>query len=475
MSAESEKGGQRKTADLNLNVLSCYSTGLSLDAESDSLCPGTEAQHEILLTNAGNFAETYALTISGTEWASLSASSVRLEAAESKNIDLILSPTIDISKGDYNVVVTAKAQSTSGTTDSISLDVSVLGKDACFAVDIVSEIKTTEVEFGGSSLVPITVENLGVQKVKYTLDISGNGAAYAQLNPSALEVEGGKSEKTYLYISAPDGAEEKSYSLVISARDEDGVVSSSSTFTFDVVEEAEVVEPSEAVNITLPEFNITGLLPLAAIKDKLKEIPYVAESYDYLREHWYLGIAIIVIIVLIIAGVIGKLTGGEEDEFLDDFDEKPKKKEKKGLWKRFTGWLEAEDMEEFEVGWEPEKKKKPVKKEKGAWQKFMDWLEEEEPVKKPEKKKGKGVWDSFSNWLEKEPEEEPKEKPKPKAKPKKGKGVWDKFLGWLEEDTSEQAPRASSKAKGESPKKKVKKKKGKKGSWDKFMDWLEED
>ncbi len=39
VSAESEKGGQRKTADLNLNVLSCYSTGLSLDAESDSLCP----------------------------------------------------------------------------------------------------------------------------------------------------------------------------------------------------------------------------------------------------------------------------------------------------------------------------------------------------------------------------------------------------------------------------------------------------
>ncbi len=474
INVESEKGAQRNVADLNLNVLICYSTTLNLDAVSDSLCPEAESQHKLTLTNAGNFAETYSLTISGAEWASLSESSVVLEAGESKSIDLILSPRIDTEAGKYSIVITAKVQGTSGASDSATISVDILDKKDCFAVNILPEIKRTEVEYGGSSLIPITIENLGVQKVRYTLDISGNGVSYAQLNPSALEIEGGKSKKTYLYISVPDKTTEGRYSLIVSARDETGVVSSSSEITFDVIEESP--EPSKS-NITLPEFNITGIT-LAAVKDK------ISSSYNYLKEHWYWAIGIVVIIVLIIAGVIAKLSGTKEGEFIDEFYEKPtpkskissisrrktskdEKEKKEKLWKRFKDWLVAEDVEEFEVGWEVKKKPEPKKKEKNAWDRFVDWLEKEAPEKP--KKKEKNAWDRFVDWLNAgeedlfKPEPEEEIKPKKPAK-KKEKGVWDKFLNWLEEEPIKKAPKT-----------KKPKKKGKKGAWDKFLKWLEEE
>jgi uncharacterized membrane protein len=430
---DSDRGNERKEIDLDLNVLTCYSTSLSIDAEDDSMCPGTETQHEILLTNAGNFDETYSLTIRGAEWAKLSESSVTLTSSESKKLDLVLSPSIDTPAGKDIITITANAQSMSKSSDSTTLTVDILNKDNCYAVDLASEVYTTEVEYGGSSLIPITVDNLGVQKNTYTLDISGNGASFAQLNPSALEIEGGKSKQTYLYISAPDRSTEGSYRVVVSARDEQGVVSSSNEIIFNVIEEvtnktAILPKIPEVTNftfpkITLPEISLPSLNlngtgwtagiseSLAGFTDSVMELPYVADTYDYLRENWYLGAALIILIVLIIAAVIGKLMGSDKggDEFIDDFYEKPKKKEKKegGLWKRFNSWLEADDLEEFEVGWEPKKEKpkpkKDKKKEKGAWDKFMDWLEEEEPVKeKPKKnKKGKkGAWDKFMDWLE---------------------------------------------------------------------------
>jgi len=162
----------------------------------------------------------------------------------------------------------------------------------------------------------------------------------------------------------------------------------------------------------------------------------------------------------------------EEIEIIDAPSRKSKpavSKKEKGIWQRFTDWLEKEDDDLADLYAEKPKKAKPkvfiretrVKKsEKGAWDRFMEWIDEEEPAKKPSiytpakakpvekpKKKGKGAWQRFSDWLDEDDEPVKVKKParaisikKPvkktqKDRPKKkGKSGWDRFMDWLEEE-----------------------------------------
>ncbi len=513
---ESDKGSERKEIEVDLNVQTCYSTQLEATKSSDSLCPGTQAEHKIVLTNAGSFDETYSLSISGANWASLDVTTITLNPSESKEVTLTLAPDINTAPKKYEISISAKAQDTSGSKASAKFEAEVLAKNKCLGVELSPEIDSTKIELGGTALIPITIKNSGIQKTKYTLDISGNGASYAQLNPSALEVAGGESDKTYLYISAPDKSIIGEYSLTLSARDEKGVVSSSSEISFEIVDEIVGKDGEDVITPPVNDSEDAKQLDNASTSsDLIDKIPSASGIYTYLKEHIFLTIFLVIVLIIIIGWMISKAGKDDSEDFIDDFyDDEPleetkTKDEKKGLWKRFTAWMNAEDIEEFEVGWDLDEEKaskkaekkaaepKVEEKKKGLWQKFSDWLEEdldEEPATKskpkikPKKEKSKteekkGAWQKFTEWIneegedgffEPEPEEEDvfrkktsaKKKDKKSSEPEK-KGLWSKFMAWLEEDE------VPSKKKPSTPKKKNGKKK--KGAWQKFTDWLEEE
>ena len=86
---------------------------------------------------------------------------------------------------------------------------------------------TIEVVAGEGALVPIIIENKGTETSSYNLEVSGSGATYAKLNPASITVESRKSKTVYMYVSVPDQTPQENYKITVSARLQDGTVSSS--------------------------------------------------------------------------------------------------------------------------------------------------------------------------------------------------------------------------------------------------------
>jgi len=528
--AEAATGDTSDSVIINANVLTCRDTSLDIESSSIELCSGTSDTVDVMLTNAGQFQESYSLTVDGPSWVTLDRNSVILASGESSSMQLSLTPPTNVGLIYEDVTINARSQNVGNTQDSDEIRVNVPVRTACYNVDLSAEHKSLTVAYGEGALVPIVVRNTGSQNNIYEFTISGDGAQFAQINPGAIEVEGNTVEETYLYISVPLDAAKNSYTISVAAQSGD-LRDSTSVFLTVSDEEPKFVG-------AIPGSN-SGLL--SSVWGELSGLYSVASNF--VVNYWFVFPALLALLVVLYG--LGRVRDSEswmkDLELLEqelEFSEKkakPKPKPKKtqpSLLKRFSDWLMEEDEVKIITNSKPLiKSETKVKKEPGIFQRFSDWLMEEDTPKakpKPKAKKESGMLKRVSDWLMEDDEvvqvtrkpgksffEQAKEflfeevpvaeeKIKVKAKPrtkKKEKGIWQKFIDWLEEEDEPKvkvkrtvkkvAPKKTQpgilqrfsdwlmeedepKAK-EKPKPKPKPKKKEKGIWQKFIDWLEEE
>ena len=521
--AESTEGDASDLVTINANVLTCRDTSLDIESSSIELCSGTVEVVDVLLTNAGQFQETYSLTVDGPSWATLNQNLVILESGESSTVQLSLTPDSSVGLTFKDVTVTARSQNVGNTQDSDVISVTIPARGACYNVDVLSEHNAVTVAYGEGALIPIVIRNTGSQSNVYEFTVSGDGAQFAQINPGAIELEGNSAEETYLYISVPRDAAKNSYTISIAAHSGD-------------------LRDSTAVILTIsdeePKF-------IGAVPESLKNtssgiissvwssiVSLYSTTSNFVREYWYVFPALLALLVVLYG--LGRVRDSEswmkdlellEQELeISEKKEKPKPKPKKtqpSLLKRFSDWLMEEDEVKIVTKSKPRAKPKP-KSEPSLLKRFSDWLVEEDEPKprvKSKSKKEAGSFKRFSDWLGEDNEkveitrkpgkslfdqakeflfeEVPvtEEKPKPRTKPKKD-GLWQKFIDWLEEEDAPKPkakPRPKAKPKAEpsllkrfsdwlmeedeapKTKPKSKSKKKEKGLWQKFIDWLEEE
>ena len=246
ITATGTQGGVPNTQIVTANVKTCYSTDLKIAAGTDTLCPFTSKIYEVSLVNTGEFDESYSLTVKGADWASIDKNFVELKAGESAKFNLKIDPK-DVPEGNYVLTVDGVSQGPSKTSASDILAVTITPKDGCFGVQTTAALTKVEVAPGDGVLIPIIIENKGTEESTYNIEVSGTGAAYAQLNPATVTIEGRQAKTVYMYVAVPEETAQSVYKVTVAARLQDGTVSSSSEVEVDVIAPGvETVTPEAA-------------------------------------------------------------------------------------------------------------------------------------------------------------------------------------------------------------------------------------
>jgi uncharacterized membrane protein len=245
------------------NVKTCNSADVKISETDDMICPNTEKAYAVSLVNTGQFDARYSILVQGADFASSDKSFADLKAGEATSFNLIVAPKGGAETGKQTITVTAEAQDASKATASSELNLEVASLESCFGVETTSALTSIDVAAGEPALVPIVIENKGVENSTYNLEVSGTGAAFVQLNPASLTLEGKSSKTVYAYVAVPEGTAKDSYKVTVAARLKDQATTMSTT-SFDIV-------LSKETNAT--EKPITSAAPVserfAAIKDKI--------------------------------------------------------------------------------------------------------------------------------------------------------------------------------------------------------------
>ncbi|GAG04956.1 unnamed protein product, partial [marine sediment metagenome] len=133
--AVGELGEVSMNDEITANVRLCHATDLKVDKESGTICPYTEEAYGISLANTGEFAENYALTVSGADWAKLDTSFISLGAGEISRSSLLINPK-DTSPGVYSLKIAAESQEPCHTSAPSELLITIQPMDKCYGVKV---------------------------------------------------------------------------------------------------------------------------------------------------------------------------------------------------------------------------------------------------------------------------------------------------------------------------------------------------
>lgn len=343
LSAQSKTGEVLKEKEIKLLITPCFITDLQISKQEDTICAESSKTYEISLTNAGKFKQPYRIYIEGPEWASLDKNFIELEAGENEKINLIIDAPRVI--GLQEIKVVAKSQEPSGTTDEDILKLEVLSKEVCFEIALFVELNKLDVARGEGALIPILLENKGKETATYSLEVSGAGTSFAQLNPSTITIDSGKTETAYLYVAIPEEAERDEYTLSVSARLDKGTVQASDNIHINVVEsglgidikDVETEEETEEENEVKEEK--TGILnsikstisgAASSAGNKITGAFTGVSGFGVIKDNWkYIIGAIIVILILILLWQGTKGESKEEKEVKEEPEEEKEVKEEK--------------------------------------------------------------------------------------------------------------------------------------------------
>ena len=234
--------GESQEQTILANIRSCHETSLKLAAVEDTICPHTSKAYAVSLVNNGEFTEKYSLTATGADFATIDKDFVDLEAGNSTEFNLLIDPK-DVPAEAKTIIIRAEAQEPSHASATAELKLKVAPMSACYGVQATAAITKVHVAVGEPAVVPIVIENKGLENSTYNLDVSGTGAQFVQLNPASLELNGKTARTIYAYVAVPEQTAENSYKVTVSARLADGTVSS--TTSFDIILGAVEEQPEE--------------------------------------------------------------------------------------------------------------------------------------------------------------------------------------------------------------------------------------
>jgi uncharacterized membrane protein len=261
-----DKGSDTVEQEIVANIKSCHSADVKLSVVEDVMCPNTEILHTVSLVNTGEFDAKFAVNAVGASFASLDADFIDLAAGESAEFNLMLSPK-EADAGSHTVVVAADAQEASKASAKAELDLTVASLENCFGVQTTAALRKVEVAAGEPAVIPIIVENKGLENSTYDIEVSGTGAQFVQLNPASLVLEGKSAETVYAYIAVPEETAVDLYKVTVAARLKDGTLSSADSFDIAIITEGEA-----PADVSAPEEEDRAASARAAIMDFFSRI-----------------------------------------------------------------------------------------------------------------------------------------------------------------------------------------------------------
>lgn len=188
---------------VELYVKSCYKADLKIIPKEKSICPCSSVTFQVRLSNTGEIADEYDLSIEGI------TQTVQMAPGESRLFDF----SIPLLYGHGSRVIKASAESSHITLeDTATLTVKPAAE--CYSVEVAGASKLT-VEKCTAQTVPIKIKNTGDVTQIYT--ISTDGPEWAYLSRADAYVGAGEEKEVFLYLSPTYDVAAGEYKIMINA------------------------------------------------------------------------------------------------------------------------------------------------------------------------------------------------------------------------------------------------------------------
>ncbi len=209
-------------------VKDCFDYSLTSLETEKHVCPGESESFLFEITNNGEYAETYELSVEGSYpgQVSLSESVVSVASGSSKNVEVFVSAE-ESSLGDYDLSLVVDPY-TGSVVKSAS---STLVVDPCYDFKINTEMDAISFCEHSQEVVSIEVENEGSTSNTFELDL--DGPAWANLGNNRLDVAPSSTGNVELVLS-PDYGVEGDFEVVFKATPEMGNVEALNVFNVNI-------------------------------------------------------------------------------------------------------------------------------------------------------------------------------------------------------------------------------------------------
>lgn len=177
---------------------------VNLRAFSNEACPTGSATYAIDITNPGNSADTYAVSVN-EEWSTVAPSNIQIDGGETETAFIWLQPPADMKPGTYNFQVRVTSSNT-GETVTTQGTLEVL---SCRAVQLTVDNPSQNVCRGDTATYNIDVTNTG--EARETFELTASAGA---LSKEAVTLDPGQSTTVEL---AALSNEEASETLTVTA------------------------------------------------------------------------------------------------------------------------------------------------------------------------------------------------------------------------------------------------------------------
>ncbi|MGB9707993.1 MAG: hypothetical protein ACPLXC_01535 [Candidatus Pacearchaeota archaeon] len=224
-----------KKYDISLQVSKCYAVSVTIEEEKDKMCNALSNTYEVVVRNLGKFTNTYDIVLDAPEWVTISKKRITLNASKEESLVLDVHPPYNTKPTTYTIKIKAiDAVSKAEATDT--LNITAVSLEECYSPAISTKDDFITVSKDSTATALFIIENKGTNDANYTLEISGTGTKFSQLNPGTLTLKTGKAQTVYLYIAPPLDVVVQDYIVTVTVRLKDTTIIASKTITIKVVE-----------------------------------------------------------------------------------------------------------------------------------------------------------------------------------------------------------------------------------------------
>jgi uncharacterized membrane protein len=246
-------GTTQHSTSVSVEVSQVYEIQLSAVDYDKDIDPTTQSSVTYTLTieNLGNGDDVVTLSDTGTaeDWATFTQKTVTLDAFQTRTVSVRMSPGATTAPDDYYLNILATSTQTTGVSDIVQINLTVL---AIFDVEISLDDSEITIELGEDGSVELTIENGGNGADTVTIDIEGANEDWAEYVDSHT-VAAGDSVIATITFSVPRDEKKEDYVYTIIATSSSGDTASET-----------VTLKMEGYEIMVPYLNLT-IIDLAII------------------------------------------------------------------------------------------------------------------------------------------------------------------------------------------------------------------
>ena len=278
---------KNKTAAVNTTTtVISYGVNLTVDQKANTTVVGENATYTLTLENTGSVADTYNLTVTNQDNASvtgLSKTQVPLNASETETVALKVG---DVVAGTFRVNVTATSQKGTNETAVVSTTTTVIS----YGVNITVDQKAKTVVTGENATYTLTVENTGSVADTFNLTVTNqDNVSVIGLNMTQVQLNASDAETVALKVG---DVAVGTFRVNVTATSQSDISKTACVNTTTTVASLTVTPPSvnvgDFVTIEGAGFGANETLTLSCHVSDL-EVPVSGNKYEYTLKEFNLS------------------------------------------------------------------------------------------------------------------------------------------------------------------------------------------